>query len=69
LAAPNWSAGIEFNHLFLGDENLVFAAPIIAPLQPVQNISQDVDPIDTSPQGTLLRQPAIDTLATFFMEL
>lgn len=40
---PNWSVAFEYNHLFLGRENVAFNAPIIAPLQPLMRISQDAD--------------------------
>jgi outer membrane immunogenic protein len=42
--APNWSAGIEYDHLFMGNSNNSFSVvnPIIAAF--VNNrISQDVD--------------------------
>jgi outer membrane immunogenic protein len=41
--APNWSVGFEYNHLFLGREDIAFNAPAIAPLQPLQRIHQDAD--------------------------
>jgi outer membrane immunogenic protein len=41
--SPNWTVGVEYNHLFLDNRNVTFAAPIIAPLQPVQRIYQDAD--------------------------
>ena len=40
---PNWSIAVEYNHLFLGQRNIAFAAPIIAPIQPLERISQDAD--------------------------
>ena len=40
---PNWSIGVEYNHLFLGQRNIAFAAPIIAPIKPLERISQDAD--------------------------
>jgi outer membrane immunogenic protein len=41
--APNWSAGIEYDHLFMGDANNTFSVgnPIIAGA--LNRISQDVD--------------------------
>ena len=41
--APNWSAGIEYDHLFMGDANNTFsvANPIVAGA--LNRISQDVD--------------------------
>jgi outer membrane immunogenic protein len=41
--APNWSAGIEYDHLFMGDSNNSFsvANPIVAGA--LDRISQDVD--------------------------
>jgi len=41
--APNWSVAFEYDHLFMGSRNLAFTAPIIAPLQPLLRINQDVD--------------------------
>ncbi len=41
---PNWSAGIEYDHLFMGNANNTFSLP--APAAAVVNrISQDVDMI------------------------
>jgi outer membrane immunogenic protein len=41
--APNWSAGIEYDHLFMGDSNNSFsvANPIVAGA--LNRISEDVD--------------------------
>jgi outer membrane immunogenic protein len=41
--APNWSAGIEYDHLFMGDANNSFSVvnPIVAGA--LNRISQDVD--------------------------
>jgi len=41
--APNWSAGVEYDHLFMGDSNNSFSVvnPIVAGA--VNRISQDVD--------------------------
>ncbi|OCK56943.1 outer membrane beta-barrel protein [Bradyrhizobium sp. LMTR 3] len=45
--APNWSVGVEYNHLFMGDRDVDFAASgIFAPagsFSRTSNISQDVD--------------------------
>ena len=40
--APNWSVGVEYDHLFMGKKNLTFVTPAGAPAM-VHNISQDVD--------------------------
>ena len=41
--APNWSAGIEYDHLFMGNANNSFsvANPVVAGA--LNQISQDVD--------------------------
>jgi outer membrane immunogenic protein len=41
--APNWSAGIEYDHLFMGNANNSFAVgnPIV--ISRLNRISQDVD--------------------------
>jgi outer membrane immunogenic protein len=41
--APNWSAGIEYDHLFMGDANNSFSVvnPLLA--GSLNRISQDVD--------------------------
>ena len=41
--APNWSVGVEYDHLFMGDANNTFT--IVAPFAAVLNnrVSQDVD--------------------------
>lgn len=39
--APNWSAGIEYNHLFMGDSDHSFVVPAFAVVS--NRISQDVD--------------------------
>lgn len=36
---PNWSFGVEYNHIFLGDRNITFASPTST----VDNIGQDLD--------------------------
>jgi outer membrane immunogenic protein len=36
---PNWSVGVEYNHIFLDSRNIAFASPA----QTVDRISQDVD--------------------------
>ena len=40
--APNWSAGVEYNHMFLGDRDISFNTPA-GVLNATSNISQDVD--------------------------
>ncbi len=41
--APNWSVGVEYDHLFMGTRNVAFTFPAIAPLQPLERVHQDVD--------------------------
>jgi len=40
--APNWSVGVEYNHLFMGSPNITFPATAIA-VSRADNIRQDVD--------------------------
>jgi len=40
--APNWSAGVEYDHMFMGTQSGNFVAPVGGFLQ-VDNIRQDVD--------------------------
>jgi outer membrane immunogenic protein len=40
--APNWSAGVEYDHLFIGNQNLAFTTPAGAAFG-FDNIRQDVD--------------------------
>jgi outer membrane immunogenic protein len=40
--APNWTVGLEYNHLFLGDRDVTFTTPAGA-LYGTARISQDVD--------------------------
>ncbi|MBR1249557.1 outer membrane beta-barrel protein [Bradyrhizobium sp. AUGA SZCCT0169] len=40
--APNWSAAVEYDHMFMGDRNLTFATPA-GLVSTVDRISQDVD--------------------------
>jgi outer membrane immunogenic protein len=40
--APNWSAGIEYDHLFMGNANNSFSVPAGAAAV-VNQISQDID--------------------------
>ena len=42
--APNWSVGVEYDHLFMGDANntFTFCAPIVA-VALNNRVSQDVD--------------------------
>jgi len=39
--APNWSVGVEYNHLFMGDSDHTFIVPALAVAS--SRISQDVD--------------------------
>jgi outer membrane immunogenic protein len=39
--APNWSVGVEYDHLFMGDANTSFVNPIL--VGATNRISQDVD--------------------------
>ena len=40
--APNWSVGFEYNHLFMGTQNIVFA-PTAAAVGRTDDVRQDVD--------------------------
>lgn len=40
--APNWSAGVEYDHMFLGSQSYTFGSPVAAVFQ-TDNIKQDVD--------------------------
>jgi outer membrane immunogenic protein len=40
--APNWSVGVEYDHLFMGNPNVTFPATTIAVTRN-DNIGQDVD--------------------------
>jgi outer membrane immunogenic protein len=40
--APNWSRGVEYDHLFMGDNSVTFPASGIAVTRS-DNIRQDVD--------------------------
>ena len=43
--APGWSVGVEYDHLFMGNRDLIFTSPV-APIGIVtrtENIKQDVD--------------------------
>jgi outer membrane immunogenic protein len=40
--APNWSVAVEYDHLFMGNPNITFAATAIA-VSRADNIRQDVD--------------------------
>jgi outer membrane immunogenic protein len=40
--APNWSVGVEYDHLFMGNPNITFPATAIA-VGRTDNIKQDVD--------------------------
>jgi outer membrane immunogenic protein len=41
--APNWSAAVEYDHLFMGTRANTFTTPVIAGFSRVDRISQDVD--------------------------
>ncbi len=41
--APNWSAGLEYDHLFMGDANNSFSVPNPIVAGALNRISQDVD--------------------------
>lgn len=41
--APNWSAGVEYDHIFLGDRNVNFTDPVFGAPFGSDNISGDVD--------------------------
>jgi outer membrane immunogenic protein len=41
--APNWSAGVEYDHLFMGNRNVTFTSLPFATLSRIDNIRQDVD--------------------------
>ena len=58
---PNWSFGVEYNHLWMGDANNSFTGLNFVPVAGVFNnrITQDVDMVTAAPQLSLrrLRQP------------
>jgi outer membrane immunogenic protein len=41
--SPNWSAGIEYNHLFMQDRTHTFVDPVVGGVVGVDRIRQDVD--------------------------
>jgi outer membrane immunogenic protein len=41
--APNWTAGVEYDHIFMGDQNINFADPATGALVASDRISGDVD--------------------------
>jgi len=41
--APNWTVGVEYYHIFLGNHNVAFFAPGINAVAFTDNISQNVD--------------------------
>ena len=41
--APNWSAGVEYDHIFMGDRNTTFADPATGALFAADRISGDAD--------------------------
>ena len=40
--APNWSIGVEYDHMFLGTNNVTFITPAGA-ISTTEHIRQDVD--------------------------
>jgi len=40
---PNWSIGVEYDHMFMGARTLAFSGPFAAPPLPLERIRQDVD--------------------------
>jgi outer membrane immunogenic protein len=40
---PNWSVGLEYDHLFMGDRNLNFTTPVGGVLSTIDRVRQDVD--------------------------
>jgi outer membrane immunogenic protein len=41
--APNWSFGVEYDHLFMGDANNSFTSPALVAGVLNNRVSQDVD--------------------------
>ena len=41
--APNWTAGVEYNHLFMQDRTHTFVDPVVGGVFGVDRIRQDVD--------------------------
>jgi outer membrane immunogenic protein len=41
--SPNWSAGIEYNHLFMQDRTHTIVDPVVGGVVGVDRIRQDVD--------------------------
>src|SRR3954464_1522389 len=41
--APNWSVGVEYDHMFMGDRNLNFTTPVGGFLATIDRVRQDVD--------------------------
>ena len=41
--APNWSVGLEYDHLFMGDANNSFTSPVFIAGVLNNRVSQDVD--------------------------
>jgi outer membrane immunogenic protein len=41
--APNWSVGVEYDHLFMGNRNITFTTPGGGAVTRTDNIKQDVD--------------------------
>jgi len=41
--APNWTVGLEYDHIFLGARDLAFSGPLTPAAVPVERIHQDLD--------------------------
>ena len=41
--APNWSAGVEYDHIFMGDRNTTFTDPVTGAFAGADRISGDTD--------------------------
>jgi outer membrane immunogenic protein len=41
--APNWSVGVEYDHLFMGNRNIAFTVPAGGGFPRTDNLHQDVD--------------------------
>ena len=41
--APNWSVGLEYDHMFMGTRTLAFSGPFALPPLPLERVRQDVD--------------------------
>jgi outer membrane immunogenic protein len=41
--APNWSVGVEYDHLFMGSRTVIFPSVVTGQLNRIDNVKQDVD--------------------------